>query len=406
MPSSSCVDCKKPTGAPTPSPVVAETIPPTKSPTKAPTPEPRVDCLVDVKLDCSTDSGIACDQIQTPSLACSVGSTIDYVEFTYTAASCDPSGFVQGTEGMCTDISTATDGPVTVQCTDMTVQTSGSGAAASCSAHPECAALAGPDCCPTDDNIFLTCCSDDVVVDDTVLPGGTVTVSNPAGGPLPDKILCFITEQGADVQELMIDTSGSVRLDLQDDFGALTLKSCAPDGSEISCSETICYDAEISNIGTVEMTVTVADFMAGDQLVSVLPDLPVNPLAPGEATSLSTCGDIDVCAGTEISAMINVEANPPSGDMCQKQAEYVFVPPMPRIPPPTMPPTPSPSMAPSECVCEASAEYIPETVRSHGLCRRKLCFIICSLLLIVCFLFFPGWSDDRLQHVQRRTFEV
>ena len=30
---------------------------------------------------------------------------------------------------------------------------------AACSAHPECSHLAGPDCCPTIDNVVLDCCS-------------------------------------------------------------------------------------------------------------------------------------------------------------------------------------------------------------------------------------------------------
>jgi len=90
------------------------------------------------------------------------------------------------------------------------------------------------------------------------------------------------------------------------------------------CIVNVCYTISIDNTGEVCMDITVADLDVNGDVSSVLDLVPVNPLCPEESTSFETCGDIDICTGGEFCAVINVEANPPNGEMCQDDGEYKF----------------------------------------------------------------------------------
>ena len=94
--------------------------------------------------------------------------------------------------------------------------------------------------------------------------------------------------------------------------------------SEETCLVNVCYNVEIKNVGDVCMEVTVVDLNVNDQVASLLDSVTVNPLCPPDSTSVESCGDIDICAGGQFSANINVEADPPNGDRCQAQGEYIF----------------------------------------------------------------------------------
>ena len=124
--------------------------------------------------------------------------------------------------------------------------------------------------------------------------------------------------------------------------------------SEEDCIETICYTVTIDNTGDVCMDITVADFDLNGNFLSLLEQIPTNPLCPGESTTVTTCGDVDICSGGEFCATINVEANPPNGEICQDDDEYKFTLP-PVTPPPTPPPTPGipatppPTLPPPPC---------------------------------------------------------
>lgn len=263
----------EPTPLPTLEPNALETLPPTA--------EPQVSCLVEVELACTTSDGLPCEELtDPPNLTCATGEAIEFVTFTYNDRSCDGSANKQGDEAFCEDnVPITFFDPVTILCRD-------------------------------GDENSLT------VEPTSVAPLGTFTVSVPGGGALPQKIDCIILDvDGSALQQNIIDTSGTVQLDLKDSFGALTLESCAEDKS---CLETLIYDVTLSNVGTVDMEVTVADFFFGGQTTSLLGDLEINPLAPDESTTLQQqFENIDVCGGFEVTALANVEATPPNGDMCQ-----------------------------------------------------------------------------------------
>jgi len=246
-------------------------------------------CNVDVSIDCVTANGIPCDELETPLSICAVGSDIEYVSFSYNPATCNPSGNSQGAETFCEDCEPLTEGPVSVFC-----KNNADGA--------------------------------DLVVTPGLVPvGGTFTVSNP-GGPLPDKIDCIYRDGGGTkIQQVIIDVSGDINLELTDVFGSFTLISCAPDGQEQTCIETLCYDIDIENTGSVEMEITLADFLFNGDTGSLLPVSP-NPLPVGQTINLTPKVDVDVCAGGEIYAEILVAATAPNnGDRCQDNEQYNFI---------------------------------------------------------------------------------
>ena len=97
------------------------------------------------------------------------------------------------------------------------------------------------------------------------------------------------------------------------------------------------------------MDITVADFDLNGNFLSLLEQIPINPLCPGETTSVETCGDVNICTNEEFCATINVEANPPNGEMCQDDDEYKFTPPpILGTPPPTPPPVSPPPTFPTD----------------------------------------------------------
>lgn len=98
-----------------------------------------------------------------------------------------------------------------------------------------------------------------------------------------------------------------------------------PVPTEEDCIVNICYTIVITNTGAVCMDITVADLDVNGEVTSVLDLVPINPLCPEDgSTSFETCGDIDICNGGEFCAIINVEADPPNGDICLDDAEYKF----------------------------------------------------------------------------------
>jgi len=258
-------------------------------------------CNVDVTIDCVTEKGIPCDNLETPLSMCNVGSDIQYVSFSYTPAECDPSGNSQGVETFCEDSVLPDEGDVIVFCNN-----NADGA--------------------------------DMVVTPGLVPvGGSFTVSND-GDPLPDKLDCvFFAQTGEKNQQVIIDVSGDINLELTDVFGSFTLISCAPDDQEQTCIETLHYDIDIENTGSVEMEIIVADFLFNGGTGSLLPIsslppvpslLPVspNPLPVGQTINLMPKVDVDVCAGGEIYAEILVAATAPNnGDRCQDNEQYNFI---------------------------------------------------------------------------------
>jgi len=189
-------------------------------------------------------------------------------------------------------------------------------------------------------------------------------------------------------------------------FVEVTLECATEDGTECmdivppdvpteeDCIETVCYTVTIDNTGDVCMDITVADFDLNGNFLSLLEQIPTNPLCPGESTTVTTCGDIDICSGEEFCATINVEANPPNGEICQDDDEYKFQPPPvapptpPPVPPPSPPPTPSPTPPPEEpCLVDVvidctTADGTPcseievPLIPSEEVCIEQVCYTI------------------------------
>ena len=255
-------------------------IPPTRPPT-------GVECDVDVEIDCKLPDGRPCESLEPPpNNQCAVGALTDTVQFSFQDCTCGPTANNQGSEASCDDAAPIPfTEPVTVSCTD---EASGSIM-----------------------NVRPT----------TVNPGEVFTVTSPGGGILPDKIECTIeNDNGRILQTNVIDTSNDVSLQLKDKFGALQLEAC----DDFTCIETVCYDIDISNVGTNNMDITVIDFDFNGEVFNLLPQVEVNPLAPGQTTSIEVKRDVDICQAIEYCAEVVIEADPPSNMMCLDDDDYKF----------------------------------------------------------------------------------
>jgi len=200
--------------------------------------------------------------------------------------------------------------------------------------------------------------------------------TEPTPPPTPGPVPCFV----------------EVTLECATEDGTECMDIVPPDVlTEEDCIETVCYTVAIDNTGEVVMDITVADFDINGNFLSLLTQIPVNPLAPGESTTVTTCGEIDICNGGEFCAIVNVEANPPNGDMCQDDDEYKFQPPTvpPASPPPTTPPSPLPTTLPTNSQCDVKVEIecatedglpceeiVNPPIPSEEVCIETVCYTI------------------------------
>jgi len=276
-------------GTPEPTPALLETPTPVPETTEGPSPESSTgpfSCDVDVRISCELGSnGDSCEGIVPPSSAeCSVGEDIEAISFSYQNTDCESAVNSQGEEAACVDTASLVEDFVLVTCEGIE--------------------------------------GEEVSLDPALVGPAQIFVVSSEGGGLPDKIVCTISDsEGATrLQEVVIDTSGTVQMDLLDSFGSLQVEGCVRGAEELSCIETLNYDIDIFNVGSEEMTVTVVDFSFGDTTISLLDLVEEDLLQPGEETSVSTEIDVNVCAGGAFNAEIAVEADPPLGDSCQADA--------------------------------------------------------------------------------------
>lgn len=241
-----------------------------------------------------TTDGTPCNELVVPPKQCAIGEDISTLVFSYQNCVCSassngqPNPNIDGEE-ICMDFAPLVESDILVECVDAS--------GVSMSIEPT-----------------------------TVAPGAVFSVTNPSGGPLPEKIYCDLSDAatGEKLQTNIIDTSGTTDLQIGDKYGAMTLEAC----DEKSCIETLCYNIAIANTGGVCMDVTVADFIFNGELIDVLPLLPITEICPGESESIEQKGTVNICEGTEFCAEVIVEADPPNGDMCQDEDEYKFTPPV------------------------------------------------------------------------------
>jgi hypothetical protein len=277
-----------PVNAPTP----RNTNAPVKQPTNSPITIPPEACNVDVSISCTTESGASCNEIQPPNPVCSDGTEINSVTFGYSGNSCNPDRNNQGSNTFCEDFSPILFlDAVSVLCRDAAATETGL-----------------------------------VVEPPLVEPGATFTVTSPSGAQLPEKIDCVFTDvDNVILQQVIIDTSGNVPLTLSDEFGAFTLLSCerpsSPQGGQ-TCLATLTYTVDVNNIGTVEMEITKVDFVFMGSTTNLLNVFDSTSVPPGGMTSVSPIVLIDLCNEEEFCAEVDVEAEPPNGNMCQDTTKY------------------------------------------------------------------------------------
>lgn len=335
------IPASPPTAA-TPPPVSSEM--PSTAPSPQPTMEPEVDCEVDVTLDCFLENGSSCDALEPPTeTSCSIGDAIESITLSYQGTTCSQAGNRQGSEASCQDVE-----PILFT-----------------------------------DAVSISCFGVDGenlrIEPDTVQPQGLFAVTGRSGRSLPRKIDCSIFDvDRTELQSIIIDTSGavSVPLDLSDEFGSLHIESCDRGGSEISCFESLGYEIVLENVGTVDMSVTKVDFTFNGMPFSFLSNVQPNRLPPGESSTLKPNVEINVCTTGTYIAAVAVEADPPNGQMCQDDDQFVLaIDSLPRPPPtesptappvsiatpaprlPTVEPTNSPTMEPqADCLVEVGLD--------------------------------------------------
>ena len=124
-----------------------------------------------------------------------------------------------------------------------------------------------------------------VVEPPTVDPGQSFSVRSAAPIPLPAKINCTVssTTTGEKIQWNVLDVSGEVTLNLKEKFGALQLEAC----DEEICVETACFEYTFSNVGSGDMTVTMANrSINGGPPANLVDQVVPNPLSSGQSATV------------------------------------------------------------------------------------------------------------------------
>lgn len=94
--------------------------------------------------------------------------------------------------------------------------------------------------------------------------------------------------------------------------------SCANIVPPPSCAPVeLFFNVRLQNAGTVELTVTTANLVTAAGSNSFLRTLPANPLAIGQTSNVRVPASMNVCAGNNLSASVNVAGAPPPGFTCR-----------------------------------------------------------------------------------------
>ena len=301
-------------------------------PLEAPAP-----CDVNVTLDCQTLDGQGCAGIgppYTPSCIDGSGGGILVLEFSYqNETQCNPTSNTQGSNAICIDNNAPLVAePVDVRCSPYT---------------------------PYGD--LCVCCTrkyELTVAPKEVYPGDILKVTNPDGGQLPQRIECIISSAGNEIQTNVIDTSGTVGLNLGDKFGSLQVETC----DDLTCLAIVRYIVQISNVGGDPMFITNMDLTTPNVAGNLTDLLQQDSLSPGDATFVERRVEINTCFGLEFSSQVNVEANLTNGEMlCQDSDEFTFeVAPLQPLPAnPTLSPNAASTNPPTDsCVISLTADCL------------------------------------------------
>lgn len=204
------------------------------------------------EIECRGPDGTPCVDIESPNGLCTIGDEIDVIRFRVNPETCEDSQNSQDDVSVCTD---------------------------------------GNPMPPVGQTVRVTCVDGSTVIygPANVIVGDIFTVNNPNGGPLPDSITCSITnESGFEFQEVSINTSGDVQLELKDTFGALEVEGC----DDQSCPTVIDYEYTITNTGQTNMDITLfqrtRNGVTEDLTFLVIDELGNPPtLTPGQSVTIT-----------------------------------------------------------------------------------------------------------------------
>lgn len=240
-------------------------------------------CFVEVELTCLGPNSESCDNVRSPaSRACSDRTPL---QFSYQNKDCISSSNQQGRGSTCVDVLPLVEDEVEISCFD---------------------------------SFGLQL----LVSPQVVGEGGSFTVSNEEeNSTLPERIECTILSQEGDlIQTTSFAVGEPVRLELGDSFGALQLEGCG----DLTCRTIVTYNALIRNIGTVEMSLTRLDFFFAGEVLDFLERIDQQVFVAGQDSSFNESFELDICNGGTLTAGVDVEAQAPSGLICQDVKQLAF----------------------------------------------------------------------------------
>ena len=239
----------QPSSEPSAQPSIQPSSEPSAEPSSMPSAEPsNQDCLIDVTLLCQTDQqSVECTDIQPPpSARCAsqfLNETIQEISFKFIPSSnCSESRNQQGIDSQCFDFIPMTeDQTARVQCSDLT--------------------------------------GSPLTVSPVIIEAGDTFSVSKTGGPLPEKINCVLSRlDNAPLQQNIIDTSGTVELDLKETYGAFEVIAC----NDLVCEYNLIFSTFFANIGTDTMNITLASRDLNGDIESFIAQLTRPPALPEE----------------------------------------------------------------------------------------------------------------------------
>lgn len=226
----------------------------------SPTISTSAKCELDVQTSCTTMTNGSCRDLAYPT-ANQCTYPIDTVIFRYAINTCDQSSNHQSSLGQCSDVAPF-DASASVMIT----------------CH-------GSDGDELDVSPFI------------VAPGDVFSLADNIDAELPESIQCTISAANGNATQVVKiftgnNTDGPIYL--KDTFGALTVEGC----DTVTCIEELHFTHSIYNAGSMGTDITniTRDFDGASK--NLLEYLPINPLYPGETSSIEEIQMIDVCKST------------------------------------------------------------------------------------------------------------
>jgi hypothetical protein len=163
-----------------------------------------------------------------------------------------------------------------------------------------------------------------------VTPGEVILLTMPDGSPLPQQISCRIsvsgTGSGTVFQVFSFFTRDGYDLFLNDKFGSFKLLSCSNEsGKQLDCDVLICFEYNLTNIGTNELDVSKLERTRNNVTDSLLLQLPSTTVQPNASTVLVEKELVNLCVEANYSISVAVTANSPNGLNCFGNDVYALL---------------------------------------------------------------------------------